>query len=260
MAKPRKSRRRPSRRAGRFLGLYVFLSVILITAVVVAGCIVFFKVNQFQIEGNHRYTTEEIVEASGISTGDNLCLVKKTDAAGKVLSRLSYVHSVNIRRKLPDTIIITVVETDAVAAIKTENSWWLINAEGKLLEEVEDAGDFIEITGLPLLSPKSGDIIDVEADYRLMRRSLIELLTAMQGRELLEKVRSIKCSDEAQLVMDYNGQLKVKMRTDADYDYQVKMLEAVLKEYVDVNWSKDDKGTLDMTYEDGHPHLTKNSK
>ena len=141
MAKPRKSRRRPSRRAGRFLGLYVFLSVILITAVVVAGCIVFFKVNQFQIEGNHRYTTEEIVEASGISTGDNLCLVKKTDAAGKVLSRLSYVHSVNIRRKLPDTIIITVVETDAVAAIKTENSWWLINAEGKLLEEVEDAGD-----------------------------------------------------------------------------------------------------------------------
>ena len=41
----------------------------------------------------------------------------------------SYVRSVNIRRKLPDTIVITVVETDAVAAVKTEDSWWLMNAE-----------------------------------------------------------------------------------------------------------------------------------
>ena len=28
------------------------------------------------------------------------------------------------------------------------------------------------------------------------------------------------------------------MRTDADYDYQVKMLEAVLEKYVNVNWTK----------------------
>ena len=40
----------------------------------------------------------------------------------------------------------------------------------------------------------------------------------------------------------------------------MKMLEAVLEKYVDVNWRKDDKGTLDMTYADGHPHLTKNKK
>lgn len=147
-----------------------------------------------------------------------------------------------------------------VAAVKTEDSWWLMNAEGKLLEELKDAGDYIEITGLPLVAPKAGETVAVEADYRLMRRSLIELLTAMQGRDLLKKVRSIQCSDEAQLIMNYNGQLKVKMRTDADYDYQVKMLEAVLEKYVNVNWTKKDKGTLDMTYEDGHPHLTKDSK
>ena len=110
------------------------------------------------------------------------------------------------------------------------------------------------------MAPKAGETVAVEADYRLMRRSLIELLTAMQGRDLLKKVRSIQCSDEAQLIMNYNGQLKVKMRTDADYDYQVKMLEAVLEKYVNVNWTKKDKGTLDMTYEDGHPHLTKDSK
>ncbi len=260
MARQRKSRRRPSRRAGRFLGLYVFLSVILITTVIVAGCIVFFKVNQFEVHGNSRYSAEEVVKASGVSTGDNLCLVKKTEAAGKVLSNLSYVRSVNIRRKLPDTIVITVVETEAVAAVQTENKWWLINPEGKLLEEVEDPRDYIKISGLTLMAPAIGDTITVKADFRLIRSSLIELLTAMQGRDMLEKIRSIDCGNEAQLVMNYNGQLKVKMLADADYDYEVKMLEAVLKKYVDVNWTKGDKGTLDMTYDDGHPHLTKDAK
>ena len=62
-----------------------------------------------------------------------------------------------------------------------------MNAEGKLLEELKDAGDYIEITGLPLVAPKAGETVAVEADYRLMRRSLIELLTAMQGRDLLKR-------------------------------------------------------------------------
>lgn len=260
MARQRKRKHRPSRRAGRFLGLYVFLSAILIAAVIAAGCIVFFKVNQFEVNGNSRYSAEDIIKASGVSTGDNLCLVKKTDVASNVLSHLSYVRSVNVRRKLPDTIVITVVETQSVAVVQSEKRWWLMNADGKLLEEVEDPGDYIQISGLTLLTPTVGDTIVVEADNRLMRSSLIELLTAMQGRELLSNVRSIDCSDKGQLVMNYKDQLTVKMRTDADYDYQVKMLEAVLKKYVDVNWTKGDKGTLDMTYEDGHPHLTKDAK
>ena len=58
---------------------------------------------------------------------------------------------------------------------------------GKLLEELKDAGDYIEITGLLSGGPQSGETVAVEADYRLMRRSLIELLTAMQGRDLLKK-------------------------------------------------------------------------
>ena len=253
-------RRRPSRWAGRFLGAYIFLSVMLIVIVVVAGCIVFFKVNRFEVKGNERYSSQEVVDASGVDRGDNLCLVDQTGAVSRVFARLPYVCSVNVRRRLPDTVIINIVETTAAAAVEDEDGWWLISVDGKLLEQTDDPKDKITITGLPLVAPKEGNPMTVDADWRLMRQGLIELLTAMQGRERLAKVRSIKCDDEAQMVMDYNGQLKVKMLTDADYDYEVKMLEAVLEKYVNVNWAKGDKGTLDMTYEDGHPHLTKDKK
>ena len=115
MARPRQRRRRRSRGGGRFLSLYLVLAVVVTAVVIGAGCIVFFKVNQFEVEGNQRYSTEEIAKASGVSKGDNLFLVNKTETARKLLDELAYVRSVNIKRKLPDTLVITVAETNAAA-------------------------------------------------------------------------------------------------------------------------------------------------
>ena len=108
MARPRKRRRRRSRGGGRFLSLYLVLAVVVTAVVIGAGCIVFFKVNQFEVEGNQRYSTEEIAKASGVSKGDNLFLVNKTETARKLLDELAYVRSVNIKRKLPDTRLVSV--------------------------------------------------------------------------------------------------------------------------------------------------------
>ena len=260
MARPRKRRRRRSRGGGRFLSLYLVLAVVVTAVVIGAGCIVFFKVNQFEVEGNQRYSTEEIAKASGVSKGDNLFLVNKTETARKLLDELAYVRSVNIKRKLPDTLVITVAETNAAAAIQSGKEWWLVNEEGKVLDTTKKPKEFIQITGLELVSPEAGQSMKVKSEDKPMRDSLLRLLKARKGRELLEDVRSVDCTDSKLLVMDYRGQLTVKILADADFDYQVKMLEAVLEKYVDVNWSKDDKGTLDMTYADGHPHLTKNKK
>ena len=260
MARPRKRRRRRSRGGGRFLSLYLVQAVVVTAVVIGAGCIVFLKVNQFEVEGNQRYSTEEIAKASGVSKGDNLFLVNKTETARKLLDELAYVRSVNIKRKLPDTLVITVAETNAAAAIQSGKEWWLVNEEGKVLDTTKKPKEFIQITGLELVSPEAGQSMKVKSEDKPMRDSLLRLLKAMKGRELLEDVRSVDCTDSKLLVMDYRGQLTVKILADADFDYQVKMLEAVLEKYVDVNWSKDDKGTLDMTYADGHPHLTKNKK
>ena len=147
MARPRKRRRRRGRGGGRFLSLYLVLAVVVIAVVIVSGCIVFFKVNQFEVEGNQRYSTEEIAKASGVSKGDNLFLVNKTETARKLLDELAYVRSVNIKRKLPDTLVITVAETDAAAAIQSGKEWWLVNEEGKVLELRVAEGDMGKVIG-----------------------------------------------------------------------------------------------------------------
>ena len=55
----------------------------------------------------------------------------------------------------------------------------------------------------------------------------------------------------------YDGRLAVRMGLGDDFDYDVKMLQSVLTEYIDANWAEDDTGTLDMTQEEGEAVLSR---
>ena len=61
----RRSNKRKRRRRGRFGFLYKLLSLAIILVVVAAGCVVFFRVEEITVEGEGRYTAQEIIDASG---------------------------------------------------------------------------------------------------------------------------------------------------------------------------------------------------
>ena len=106
MARNRSTNRR--RRRGRFSFLTKLLCILLIAGAVVAALTVFFKVQSITVSGNARYTSEEVVAASGIEIEDNLFLLNKYSAAQAIFEKLPYVEEATINRALPDTIVITV--------------------------------------------------------------------------------------------------------------------------------------------------------
>lgn len=280
MPKTRKHGRR-NWRSGRFLGLYLVCTALLIVAVVVGGSIVFFKVNTFDLrlktssgnvvclEGNSRYTEEEVIEASGVQYWDNLCLVQKTRVANNLLSRLSYISSVNISRRLPGTLIITLTESQPVAAIQSDQIWYIIDTSGKLLESSEVKPDVTIIQGLMLDDPQVGQVFQVaeakEEDstvqgQTLQRESLLTLLPALTGHGLMEEMTAIDLSSESVLLLRYQDRLTIKMPVDADFEYQTKLLKSILEDYISVNWTGSETGTLDMTYGDGQTRLTQDDE
>ncbi|MCD8143136.1 MAG: FtsQ-type POTRA domain-containing protein [Clostridiales bacterium] len=307
-----RTRKHQSKRknGGNLNGLYLVISVVLILAVILGGSIVFFKINAIQVEGNVHYTEEEIVDASGVNLGDNLLLTRDTTVVARLLTQLPYVSSVTLSHKLPDTLVITVAESDAQAAIYDgSGSWWLMDSSGKLLEllgsgtdstsdeatasgdlepepeaeeadisEAEPASSGVEpeaetvempdppegypyITGLTLYLPEAGSVIAVEEagerSQSLMLESLLNLLPAFQNRGLLEGVVSIDLSGESEIIVNYQNRLTIKLLQDEDYDYKAKLILGVLEDYVDATWEEGDTGTLDMTFSNGNPRLTK---
>ncbi|MBR5315057.1 MAG: FtsQ-type POTRA domain-containing protein, partial [Clostridia bacterium] len=59
---------------------YILLAVVLCFVFVVICMALFLKIEKIEVSGNNRYTKEQIIEASGISVGQNLYAINKKTA------------------------------------------------------------------------------------------------------------------------------------------------------------------------------------
>ena len=67
----RRNRRGRRRNRGRFSALYKLLSVLIIFAAILMGCVVFFRVSTVEITGDSPYTEEEIRRLLSNETAGN---------------------------------------------------------------------------------------------------------------------------------------------------------------------------------------------
>ena len=154
----RRSRKGRRRNRGRFGGLYKLLSILLILAAIILGCVVFFRVNTMLVEGNSRYTAEEVIAASGVQQGDNLFALNKSHMISQILTRLPYVDDLSIQRKLPDTLVFYVTESVPVAWVESGGTCWLLDHRCKILEAGDSSltENLPQVMGLTPLDPSVG--------------------------------------------------------------------------------------------------------
>lgn len=213
----RRSRKR--RRRGRFSFLYKLLSVVLILAAIVAGCIVFFRVETITIVGSTVYTDEEIIAAAEVELGDNLFLIGRVRTGTKIVSRLPYIDTVDPDWVLPDTLLITVTECIPVGVLKGDGgTWWVIDSSCKLLEQGGDelTGQYPQISGLTALMPTEGKSLKVSVEENTKLDSLKQLLSALADRGMLEEVQSIDLSGVSEIEMAYEDRFTVRMPMYSD--------------------------------------------
>ena len=228
MARRRNSNRR--RRRGRFVFLYKLLSILVICGVIIAALTLFFRVDSVEIQGNQRYTTEEVRKESGVKTGHNLFLMNKYRIASSLLSKLPYIEQVRISRHLPDQLVIQVTECTTVLAVKQDGSTWLVSPSGKIVAQagVSEASKYAVIDGFQMLSPSVGSAMAVETALSGRQESLLSLLGALEKSGMLDQVKAIHLGDASVLTMDYAGRFSVELSYGADYAYKLQNLQAVI--------------------------------
>lgn len=243
----RRSRYNRRRRQGRFSFLYKILIFVLICAAIAVALALFFKVETVTVTGNSRYTQREIIDAGGIQIGDNMFFLNKYKAADAITSSLPYVETVQISRSLPSTLTITVRECTAPAAVQQAGVLWLLSGDGKVVDSktIGTNAKYAMIKGLTLIEPTVGENITVEEGQQSSARLLTELLGLLRDKNMLADVQSIDLSDGAAVELRYLDRFDVTLRRDADFDYKLDYLLAVV-ERLEVN----EKGVVDMTQDD----------
>ena len=224
-----------------------FFSFLLICGAIVAALLLFFKVDTLEVQGNARYTEEEILDITGIEYGQNLFLLDRHAIADQITGQLPYIQSVKIRRDLPDTIVIEVSEAEAVAAVMSEGDAWLISPKGKLLERVTpaEAEQYLQVVGCTLLLPTEGATMEFPEEGNISEEQLISLLQALSDRGMLGETERIECSDEETLVLRYAGRFDVQIPYDADYSKKLLALSMIVD-----TLEENETGTVILTLPD----------
>ena len=265
----RSSRNRTRRRGrGRFGLLFKVLCLLALVVALTAGATVFFRVEVVSVEGNHRYSREEIVEVAGIQQGDNLYAWNKFQVAERLLQTLPYIGEVSIRRVLPSTVVITVSEWEAVARVlpyapeepegeeegaETEplsaaQEPWLISVKGKLLESAGADSQAMEVQGLTALLPQAGEPLAVPQGQQARLDGLLELLAALEEAGMTADVSRVELGP-TQMELRYAGRFDVKLALNADFRYELQVLRAV-REDQENKHGPQAAGSIDLTQEE----------
>ena len=244
----------------------LLLQLTTVVAVVLAltfGLSIFFKVEKVVVYGAEKYDAWTVKEASGIQEGDNLLSFGEIKAVGKIQAALPYVKDVRIGIKLPDTVNIVIEELDVAYAVQDGASrWWLITAEGKVVDQLDSATaeGYTKILGVHIADPVAGQqasgweyqvdstdptaetvIITVSAQERL--NTALSILQYLEDNSIMGLVASVDVEDLADIELWYGQQYQVRLGDSSQLSYKIRcMREAVaqLKDY--------DTGLLDISF------------
>ena len=271
----RRGRNRTRRRGrGRCGLLFKVLCLLALVVALTAGATVFFRVEVVSVEGNHRYTREEIAEVAGIQQGDNLYAWNKFQVAQRLLQTLPYIGEVSIRRVLPSTVVITVSEWDAVARVlpyapeeepaasggepaegeqpegelPAAQESWLISVKGKLLEPAGGGSSAMEIHGLTALLPQAGETLAVPQSQQAQLSGLLGLLAALEEAGMTTDVSRVELG-ATQMELRYADRFDVKLELNADFPYELQVLRAV-REDQENKHGPTAAGSVDLTQEE----------
>ena len=212
-----------------------------------------FDIKEISVHGNSVVKDEQIVKNSKITTGINIFGVS-LNAAKENIKSMGYIESVKIKRHLPSTIDITVVEEVGVAYIKAQEGYAIITADGRCVDITDGMSDGDKENGklsastpnLPLIKGlkgvkyKVGSVLKSEDEEQL--KALFTCLHEFSKQGYVFDMREIDMSDLKNISFYYKGKdLRVSVGTTAKIGYKMECFGPILEQI-----GENPKGFIDL--------------
>ena len=213
LAKKQKARRLyKKRKKNRFITrFYVFLTVLFFG---IAWFLIsnsgLFTIDAIVVQGNSHYTAEEIINMGHVSTGRNIIYKANIKETKEFLENNPYIKHAEIRRRLPSTLVIRVVEREERLAFKYDDDYLVMDEDGILLKKSRNKPMTTIVQGIVVNKIKLGEKIGAENNKRL--DMVIDLIKMMMKSDLYYV--SVDISSEKKIMAYIYDTLVVK----ADYD------------------------------------------
>ena len=150
----------------------------------------FFIVEHIYVQGANTVTKEEILEISGLETGDNIFSFKASDVQHAVMS-IPNIKNASVVRTYPNTVKIIVIERSAFMVLNSNGMFYAIDEDGSVLSVDEKLvnNDGVIISGLSDITLQEGDIYDFNSS--VYTQTAYDILQYLKNESLYEYISEL---------------------------------------------------------------------
>lgn len=238
------AQRRQEKKRTRRTVFYVLL-FISVSLVFLGVCFaVFLNVESFEINGNERYSYDDIVEMIPVEIGENIYSFSASDAEERIKRELPYIGDIKISRDLPKTILVEIVEEKPYYATDLAGETYILSSDLKVLERRKDitASD----TDLALLKLNSvrrcvvGETLEF-VDERTSD-AVSELYSLFSANFIESDITSLDVRSRFDIYIGYQNRFDIYLGDMDNADIKIRFLVGIIDDLY-----PDSKGTIDIS-------------
>ena len=204
-----------------------------------------FNLENIQVEGNTKYSDEQIVQNSNLKLGENV-FKQLLDSDNKKVN-LPYIANTHLNFLIPDTIVINVEERYPmyIALDSSTGKYYKIDNEGYLLEECElsSKGDELLVEGFTFgENVKFGEKINEIYIEKLEVYNSIK--NEFENIQIEGSITKVNFSNSLTIVT-LDDKLNIVFANNSNLNYKVSFLKGIMQKN-----GNNMEGTIDMSVED----------
>lgn len=143
-----------------------------------------FDVTKIEVMGQSHYLADDVIALANIDARINLFQLDKKDRI-KLMKLDPYIKEASMKRRLPGTLVIDIIERTEDAGIAYGDSFVLIHRDGMVLSRVDQQPEIPILVGMTILNMQPGELLDVE-EKTVLENTLL-LLDTMEKQDLFFK-------------------------------------------------------------------------
>lgn len=237
-------RKRRKRRRDAFI---VVCALLLLISVGAAFSLKFlFKVESVTVENTaERYTNESITEVSGIKINGGMFGFSAKKAAKKVEKQLPYIGKCTVKRRLPETVEISVEYTYPAMAAQTGTEYILIDKNGKVLERVSalPANGIAVLKGVNITDGIPGETVSIAGENVLQYISDVACAFDENG---MNNITAYTISENGSLTVEIDYIIDLKLGVLSKAASKVRFAKEVIADN-SASPAEGDKTVIDIT-------------
>ncbi len=201
------------------------------------------KLSRVLVQGNHYLTEEQVIQRAALPLGENMFKLNLEEAAQKV-RELDWVARVYLERRLPQTILISIVERKPVALLDS-GALYGMDRGGRVFSP----SDVLLKEDLPLISG-----MKVEADSMGTTRMAEAVKPALDFLDFIRQRDPVLAQDVSELGLGEPDSLKVTFIDGITAVFNPQVTERELRRMAlvlsDLSQRRKKAGTMDFRYRD----------